>query len=44
MRKIFIEFDAHGDGRGLEVARKAWSKRMAEAAARFGPSARTLPA
>ncbi len=38
MRKIFIEVDAHGDGRGLEVARKAWSKRMAEAAARFGPA------
>lgn len=30
MRKIFIEVDAHGDGRGLERARKAWSKKQAE--------------
>lgn len=30
MRKIFIEVDAHGDGRGLERARKAWAKRKAE--------------
>jgi divalent metal cation (Fe/Co/Zn/Cd) transporter len=27
MRKIFIEVDAHGDGRGLERAREAWAKR-----------------
>lgn len=27
MRKIFIEVDAHGDGRGLERARAAWAKR-----------------
>lgn len=30
MRKIFIEVDAHGDGRGLERARRAWAKRKAE--------------
>lgn len=30
MRKIFIEVDAHGDGRGLERARKAWARRQAE--------------
>src|SRR6185503_18169843 len=30
MRKIFIEVDAHGDGRGLERARAAWAKRKAE--------------
>ena len=29
MRKIFIEVDAHGDGRGLERARAAWAKRKA---------------
>lgn len=32
MRKIFIEVDAHGDGRGLERARAAWAKRKAELA------------
>lgn len=32
MRKIFIEVDAHGDGRGLERARGAWAKAKAEAA------------
>lgn len=26
MRKIFIEVDAHGDGRGVERARAAWAK------------------
>ncbi len=30
MRKIFIEVDAHGDGRGLDRARAAWAKRKAE--------------
>jgi cation diffusion facilitator family transporter len=30
MRKIFIEVDAHGDGRGLERARAAWAKRKLE--------------
>lgn len=28
MRKIFIEVDAHGDGRGLERARRAWAKKQ----------------
>lgn len=32
MRKIFIEVDAHGDGRGLERARAAWAKRKQVAA------------
>jgi len=27
MRKIFIEVDAHGDGRGLDRARAAWARR-----------------
>lgn len=30
MRKIFIEVDAHGDGRGLNRARAAWAKRKLE--------------
>jgi cation diffusion facilitator family transporter len=30
MRKIFIEVDAHGDGRGLERARKAWERKKKE--------------
>ncbi|MBX3227781.1 MAG: cation transporter [Labilithrix sp.] len=30
MRKIFIEVDAHGDGRGLARARAAWAKVKAE--------------
>jgi divalent metal cation (Fe/Co/Zn/Cd) transporter len=30
MRKIFIEVDAHGDGRGLQRARAAWSRRKLE--------------
>ena len=38
MRKIFIEVDAHGDGRGVERARKAWAERMKRAAADFGPA------
>ena len=29
MRKIFIEVDAHGDGRGVENARKAWASKQA---------------
>lgn len=36
MRKIFIEVDAHGDGRGLERARAAWAKRKSEQAGRYG--------
>ncbi|MDB4944853.1 MAG: Cation transporter [Labilithrix sp.] len=31
MRKIFIEVDAHGDGRGLERARQAWAARLPRA-------------
>jgi divalent metal cation (Fe/Co/Zn/Cd) transporter len=38
MRKIFIEVDAHGDGRGVENARKAWSARKAAEKADFGPA------
>lgn len=34
MRKIFIEVDAHGDGRGIARARAAWAKRKAEDAAK----------
>jgi cation diffusion facilitator family transporter len=30
MKKIFIEVDAHGDGRGLERAREAWAKAKRE--------------
>ena len=35
MRKIFIEVDAHGDGRGLERARAAWAKRKLEDQAKY---------
>lgn len=35
MRKIFIEVDAHGDGRGLERARAAWAKRKLEEKAKY---------
>lgn len=38
MRKIFVEVDAHGDGRGVDNARKAWAAKQAQAAAAFGPS------
>lgn len=38
MRKIFVEVDAHGDGRGVENARKAWAAKKAATAAAFGPS------
>jgi cation diffusion facilitator family transporter len=37
MRKIFVEVDAHGDGRGIENARKAWAAKKATVAAAFGP-------
>ena len=41
MRKIFIEVDANGDGRGIERARKAWAackkEEVAELAPREGP-------
>jgi cation diffusion facilitator family transporter len=36
MRKIFIEVDAHGDGRGLERARKAWKEKQADERAKYG--------
>ena len=32
MRKIFIEVDAKGDGRGVANARKAWAAKLAKAA------------
>ncbi len=38
MRKIFVEVDAHGDGRGIEGARKAWAAKQASVAATFGPT------
>ncbi len=38
MRKIFIEVDANGDGRGVENARKAWASKQAANAAAFGPA------
>jgi len=38
MRKIFIEVDAHGDGRGVEKARKAWASRMKKVASEFAPA------
>jgi cation diffusion facilitator family transporter len=39
MRKIFIEVDAHGDGRGLERARKAWERKKQEQLAKYGEAA-----
>lgn len=36
MRKIFIEVDAHGDGRGLERARKAWDRKKKEEQDKYG--------
>jgi cation diffusion facilitator family transporter len=38
MRKIFIEVDAHGDGRGVEKARRAWADRMKKVAAELAPA------
>jgi cation diffusion facilitator family transporter len=35
MRKIFVEVDAHGDGRGLERARAAWAKRKLDEQAKY---------
>lgn len=37
MRKIFVEVDAHGDGRGLERARKAWAAARKTEKASYGP-------
>ena len=39
MRKIFIEVDAHGDGRGIARARRAWAARMTKVAGEYGPRA-----
>lgn len=36
MRKIFIEVDANGDGRGVEKARAAWAAKQAADALAFG--------
>ena len=36
MRKIFFEVDAHGDGRGLERARAAWSRKKKEEKEKYG--------
>src|SRR5687768_17716457 len=38
MRKIFIEVDAHGDGRGLERARAAWAKKKKDEEQKYGRS------
>jgi cation diffusion facilitator family transporter len=37
MRKIFIEVDANGDGRGIEWARDAWAAKMKAEVAAFAP-------
>lgn len=37
MRKIFIEVDANGDGRGVAKARAAWAAKCAADAVTFGP-------
>lgn len=37
MRKIFIEVDANGDGRGLVRARTAWEQRQKRNEASYGP-------
>lgn len=37
MRKIFIEVDAHGDGRGVDNARKAWDAKLKSARDSYGP-------
>lgn len=39
MRKIFVEVDAHGDGRGLDRARKAWAAVKKTETAAYGPAA-----
>ena len=38
MRKIFIEVDANGDGRGVERARAAWAAKAKEKKAEAAPS------
>ncbi|MBX3189471.1 MAG: cation diffusion facilitator family transporter [Labilithrix sp.] len=42
MRKIFIEVDANGDGRGVERARKAWAEKLAADVAAYGPTGKPL--
>jgi hypothetical protein len=37
MRKIFIEVDANGDGRGVEKARAAWAARQKSQEKAYGP-------
>lgn len=44
MRKIFVEVDANGDGRGLERARKAWASAKKAEQSEFGPSAKPAAA
>jgi cation diffusion facilitator family transporter len=43
MRKIFIEVDANGDGRGVEKARAAWAKKKAEEAKDVGAAKKAAP-
>lgn len=40
MRKIFIEVDANGDGRGVDKARAAWAARKDAGGPAFGPKDR----
>lgn len=44
MRKIFIEVDANGDGRGVERARAAWAAKQAADVVAFGPKDDDQPA
>jgi divalent metal cation (Fe/Co/Zn/Cd) transporter len=39
MRKIFLEVDANGDGRGVEKARAAWAAHEASSAAKYAAGA-----
>jgi divalent metal cation (Fe/Co/Zn/Cd) transporter len=39
MRKIFLEVDANGDGRGVEKARAAWAAHEARSAAKYAAGA-----
>lgn len=44
MRKIFVEVDAHGDGRGLERARKAWAAARKTDEKAYGPGDKKVAA
>ncbi len=44
MRKIFIEVDAHGDGRGVEKARAAWASKCATNVLACRPKDAEVPA